>query len=420
MEYKRIISDGLNLLGGKVGASVISIVNIMVLTRLLTTEEMGVYSLFMMMVNLALVLGLTWSDGSLVRFGREEYLETDKQSINDAFWIKLLLFLAGSVIFSVIFLVFSEDISAYIGIYRWQVVLIISAFLLNGLMSFLGALFRSVDHMKKAAYVLTLQKLLYLIGLSSLYLFEFSNNTLIFVLLNVSFLLAIIYNLKNLNVKIISKYHFNKDKFCKMWTFSWPILIGASGLYIINYVDLFVIKLYMSNKEVGIYSVAYSGFMSICGVIILMQMLFMPLIVEYKHKGQFELIARYINNIYLFILAWAVIAAVGISISSTLIPILFTDNYIAAVHPFDILLVSSIFYFSTVCLMPIVSAFDLMLYYQAINLIRSLVNVGGDFYLVPEMGIDGAAYATLLSFITGSILSAILIMRNRNKVYGRA
>ncbi|MCP3666484.1 MAG: oligosaccharide flippase family protein [Gammaproteobacteria bacterium] len=418
IENKRIFANGINLIAGKVGASVISIVNIMVLTRLLSTEEMGVYSLFMMMANLALVFGLTWTDGALVRFGREEYLDTKKKSINDAFWVKVIIFVLCGFIFSISFLLFSKDLSEYVGISNWEVLLIIGVFILNGLMSFMGAVFRSIDQIKTASYILTLQKLSYFIGLCLVYVIDHEGLVYIFVSLNISYLLTILFNMKKLNFSVVSKFNFNKIVFKKMWSLSWPVFIGASGIYVVNYVDLFVIKLYMNDSDVGIYSVAYSGFMSICSVIMLMQTLFMPLIVEYKHKGRFDLVRNYVKNLYRYIFAWVAISAIGLSCTDFVIPFLFTDSYVSAIQSFNILLITSIFYFCSISLLPIVSAFDLMIAFQGINLMRSVVNAGMDFYLVPSMGIAGAAYATLISFVMGMMLTVILIYLNRKKLYG--
>ena len=78
MEYKRIFKDGSNLLVGRIGTVILGFINLMILTRILTIEEMGTYSLFLMVVNLALILGLNWSSTSIVRYGREEYIKDAK------------------------------------------------------------------------------------------------------------------------------------------------------------------------------------------------------------------------------------------------------------------------------------------------------------------------------------------------------
>jgi Na+-driven multidrug efflux pump len=71
-------------------------------------------------------------------------------------------------------------------------------------------------------------------------------------------------------------------------------------------------------------------------------------------------------------------------------------------------------------LLPIVNAFDLIIYSQIFNLIKAAVNVIADFILVPKIGIIGAAYGTLISYAVGLILTVILIrMKRKNIFYGK-
>ena len=126
MEYKRILKDGSNLLFGRIGTIIIGLINLMILSRILTTEEMGKYSLFLMVVNLALVLGLNWSDASIVRHGREEFVKHKK--INQSFWARFYLFFPMMIVFTIFFIIFSKQISNYIGIERGLIIFVIGMF----------------------------------------------------------------------------------------------------------------------------------------------------------------------------------------------------------------------------------------------------------------------------------------------------
>jgi O-antigen/teichoic acid export membrane protein len=417
MEYKRIFKDGIHLLAGKIGTSIISLVVLIILARVLTTEEMGKYSIFLMIINLALVVGLNWSDSSVVRHGREEHVKSQK--INKSFWARMYLFVPIIILISAIFVIFHKRITAYVGIEPKLIILIIAIFVLNGLLNFINYIHQSTDQMKKSAYVLLSQKIIFLISLGIVMLTAFKTSlTIVLILINLSFLLAVILNLFFFNYEKIFPYTFDKKYFQKIWKYSWPQLIGFPGLYIINYVDIYVIKRYMTLHDVGIYSMAYSGFTTITGVLMIFYTVFFPLIVEYKTKKQHDKIKSYVKNIPLYTGIWIILVAIGLIFSKFIITTLFSTKYIASIPTFNILLIASIFYFASICILPLVNAFDLIIYSQIFNLIKAGTNMAADFILVPKIGIIGAAYGTMISYMVGLILTIILIRVNKKKILG--
>lgn len=417
MEYKRILKDGIHLLAGKIGTSAIGLIVLMILARILTTEEMGKYSLFLMIVNLALIIGLNWSDSSIVRHGREEHVISKK--INRSFWARMYLFIPIIILISILLLTFSKKITEYIGIEPKLILLIVAIFVLNGLLNFINYIYQSTDEMKKSAYVLFSQKAIFLISLGVVMLTPFRTNlTLVLSLISLSFLLAVILNSLFFNYKKIIPYKFDKKYFMKIWKYSWPQLIGFPGLYVVNYIDIYVIKKYMTLHDVGTYSMAYSGFTVITGVLMVFYTIFFPLIVEYKTKKQKNKIKNYVKNIPLYTGAWIFLVIIGLIFSEIAITTIFSAKYTESIPAFNILLIASIIYFISITLLPLVNAFDLILYSQIFNLIKAITNIIADFILVPKMGIVGAAYGTTIAYAVGLILTISLVYLNKKKIFG--
>ena len=417
MEYKRVFKDGIHLLAGKVGTVIISLVDIMLLARILTTEQMGKYSLFLMIVNLALVVGLNWSDSSIVRHGREEYIINKK--INQSFWARIYLFVPVLILFTALFIIFSKKITSYIGIDSKLIYLVILMFVLNGVLNFINYIYQSTDRMKKSAYVLLSQKVLYLICLATVLLGAFKANlTIILIMVNVSFLLAVLLNIITFDFDKIRPYTFNKEYFKKIWAYSWPQLIGFPGLYVINYIDIFVIKKYLTLQDVGIYNIAYSGFMNVTMLLMIFYTVFMPLIVEYRTQKKHHMIKDYVRRMPLFLMIWTVMVFIGLFLSKYIIPLMFSAKYAGSVPSFNILLIATIFYFASIYLLPLVNAFDFILYSQIFNLIKAGVNIVADFILVPKIGIIGAAYGTMMSYAVGLILTVLLLVVKKKLIFG--
>jgi len=401
------------MLLGSVGTTIIGFINVTILSRILTTSDMGKYSLFLMIANLGIQLGLSWSDSSIIRHGREEYIKRGK--INQSFWARTYLFLPLAILFTLIFIIFSRQLTAYIGVQNKLIIWVITLFLLEGLLNLITCTFRSVDQMKKSAYTLFSQKLFYLICLGSLFYFHFAqdNLTIILILLNISFLVSLGINLYKFNFKAIHPYKFNKTYFMKIWRYSWPQIFGFSGLYIVNYIDLYFIRKYMTLSDVGIYNIAYNGFLVLCGIALLMNTIFMPLIVEYRTKKRFDLIAKYAKKIPLFSLIWIAGSAIAIILSKYFIEIVFSTKYLAAIPSFNILIVTGAFYFVSICFSPMINAFDFIIYAQLINITKAIVNAIADSVLVKQYGIIGAAYGTMISIAVALILVLILFYSKR-------
>jgi O-antigen/teichoic acid export membrane protein len=416
MEYARIMKDGVHLLAGKVGTIILTMLDLMILARVLSTEEMGRYSLFFMVVNLAITLGLSWSDSSIVRHGREEYVQTKK--INQSFWARMYLFGPILLFCAMLFLIFMNPITTYIGVGRWMIAFIVALFIIQGLVNFNIRVFQSIDLMRKSAYVLLYQKLAYFVGLGLIFLGLFPGNlTTVLLFVNLSFLATLILNFFQVDLNVLKPYTFSKKHFKEIWSYSWPQLFGFSGLYIVNYVDLFVIRRYMELSDVGVYNVAYNGFTNILGIIMLIYTLYMPVIVEYRAKKKHEDIENYMKRLPVFLTGWTVLAMIGIALSGIVIPLLFSDKYVLAIPSFQVLLVATVFYFVSIYLLPLVNAFDLIIYSQIFNVIKSLANVIADFMLVPQIGIIGAAYGTLIGYAMSAVLSSILVYWFRSKIF---
>lgn len=416
LEMARIFDDGVHLMAGKIGTIIVSLLSFIILSRIISTEEMGNYSLYLMIVNLALLVGLNWSDSSIVRHGREEYVTSKK--VNLSFWARMYMFVPIVISFILLFIIFRKPITSYIGISEDQIIWVILMFVLNGVLNFVTFLYQSMDSLKKSAYYAFYQKLIFTLFLAAFFFMKTSTEfTSLLIVFNLSYLITLAISFIGFDFHKLMPYKFSKEYLRKIWLYSWPQLIGFPGIYMINYIDLFVIKKYLSLHDVGVYSVAYNMFSTITSILMVIYTIFMPLIVEYKTKGQYGKIRDYLSNIPYLAAAWAVLVVAGILVSKFVIPIILSDKYVDAVPSFNILLVASLFYFISICLLPFINAFDLIIYSQVFNIIKAAINIAADFWLVPVIGITGGAYGTLFSYLVGMILSISLLAAKKKEVF---
>ncbi len=408
MEFKRLFNSGSHLFLGKLITTFITLFNFMILSRILSKQEMGKYSLVFMIVNLLLVLSVNWSESSIVRFGREEYIK--KKKINKSFWARLYIVLPISILSISLLFLFSKNVTNYLSLNNFFIVFLIVLFLLNIFINSIIRIFQSIDKFNISAYILSLQKFFYLLGLILIFFFfQKSNLFLIFTILNVSFFLSLVFFSIKFDYSLILPYKFDKNMLKSIYTYSWPQIYGFSGIYIINYIDLIVIKQFLSLDDVGVYNVAYQGFKTLIVFIFIINTLFMPLMVEYRIKKRYDLIKKYLKSIPIFTLLWTLLIIIMVSLTKYLIPILFSKEYINAVSPLNILLIASVFYFFSTCFSPIINSFDYIKSQQFTNIIMAITNIIADFLLVPRFGILGAAYGTLIACVFQSILKVFII-----------
>lgn len=407
------------MLVGRLGTAVISLLSLMILSRILSTEEMGVYQIALMVINLALILGLNWSDSSIIRHGREEFVNSGR--INLSFWARSYIFIPVMLFFCLTFIFFGGQITRYIGVAKPIIYLIIGIFVLTGIINSLSFLFQSIDRMGHAAYILLLQKIFYIIGLCLIYSGIITSGILpIFLIMNISFILALTAYIFLFDFHLILPYKLDRRQFRRIWSYSWPQLIGFSGLYVINYIDLYVIKNFMTLHDVGVYSIAYNGFTMIGGFIMLVHTIFLPLIVEYRSKSMYGNIRKYLQLVPIASSLFAAGAMIGVFFSPFIVAFVFSDKYVEAIPSFNILLITSSLYFASVCLLPVINAYDFIIYSQVFNIARAVINAVLDFIWVPRIGIEGAAYATLVAYALGLILSIALLFYKKKSIFAQA
>lgn len=413
MEYKRIAKDSLYLFVGRFGTSLFGLIILMILTRLLTQEQMGSYSLFLTVVNIGLILTLNWSHAGLVRFGRSEFVK--KKTITTTFWTLSYLIAPFIIVAILLAFIFQKQITAFIGFDAS--IILLAVFLMQAITTTLTYALQSIDNMKKSSYVLFVQKFLFAAFVTA-FLLKLLEVTLhnITIALAISFLITNLLFLATIKFRYITPIKVNKKKMRKIWRFCWPQLIGFSGLYIINYIDLYVIRAVLDLQAVGIYSIAYNGFTMVTGFLAIINTVFMPLAVEYREKKKPKYIRKYIKLIPMVTIAWIVITIIGVILAPYIIQFFFSAKYIAAIPSFTILLFASIFFLISASITPILNAFDLTMYQQGFNLAAAAINIILDVSFVKAFGIKGAAYATLISFMALALMKVTLIYRLKKKV----
>jgi O-antigen/teichoic acid export membrane protein len=179
---------------------------------------------------------------------------------------------------------------------------------------------------------------------------------------------------------------------------SWPLMLSTVAIGIYMKMDQVMIKNMLGNEQAGIYAVAaklsevwYFIPMLICTSL-------SPSIIR-AFNTQKELFEKRMSKLY-FLMFWlsAGIASLITLFSHLIIKILFGQAYIGAVFTLQIYVWAGIAVFLGVAVNQYLLAKNLTRISFYNTLIGAIVNIILNIILIPKIGINGAAIATLISY----------------------
>jgi O-antigen/teichoic acid export membrane protein len=225
-----------------------------------------------------------------------------------------------------------------------------------------------------------------------------------FILLLESLLYAGMYSwIRSRKYGSISNWKFDPSIAKRLTIESWPLMLTSLFAVIYTRIDQVMIKNMIDAKSVGFYdaSVRLSEAWNFIPAIIVSSMF--PAIVNGK-KVSVETYKKRLLGLMAAVSALALLVAIPVSFfSEQIIKMVYGSEYISSVP------ILSIYVWSTVWL-----GVSLVLQYFLINegkkaviffstVFAAIINIGLNLYLIPLMGIEGAAWSTFISYIVLSV-----------------
>jgi O-antigen/teichoic acid export membrane protein len=384
-------------------------------TRILGTDGYGRLALFFLVCQIVLQFGINWTSASVIRYGREEYIKEHR--INKVFWGRHVILVPCLMIFVAGIITYQDSILKYIGLPQmviWFLLLyIIGATLLN----YVQFIQQAIGQLKLYALSTISEKLISAIGLITILIFVPSQDPFFAVVgvLSLScFCVALIFGgfIKRENFYPIV---FDKEVIRKMFFFSYPLILGSASAYVVNWIDVIVIEKYLNISDVGLYTLSYQGMQVLQGISMSLITLLGPIMVTFLTDNREDLIVRFVKRIIpQGVFFWCVFLSLIICIAPFLIPRIFGEGFSGSVSPFLLLMIGLGFNSLACYYSPILTAYELIKRLMLVNILLAVINLGGDFLLVPVLGINGAAIATSLSFGIAAILYMAISNRHLN------
>lgn len=414
MEDKIIKSSFWNsifLISGKVLFILFAFVSISLTTRILGPAGYGKLSLFLAVIQAFIILGFSWNDSSVIRYGVEEFTKTGR--MNKTFWNRSL-FIFPMVILSLgIFWFTKSRIISYTKISNLDFKLIVFFFLFFLLSKEVQLYLKSINKLKLYSFLPTIERSLVILGLMFVVLGlvkeEVLNVILIFLVANVILFTPIFMFLF---FKYMLPFHVDKELLKRFILFSLPLIFYMINAYLFNWIDIIIINRYMQVGDVGIYSLAYNGMSIFQQFSMMTTVITIPLLVTFFTKKRVDLIKIYVTRIVpqaLFF--WMVLLSLCIMAARVIIPVLGGQRFSQAVIPFSGLLIGLMASGFSSLYTPVFHAYEMIKHIAFITFVSTPINILGDFILIPKIGIMGAVIATSLSFFIAAFLRSLVIHR---------
>ena len=203
---------------------------------------------------------------------------------------------------------------------------------------------------------------------------------------------------------------FSVRKFKKMIFYSAPLILSSISLVVAINIDRIAIKDLLGLEELGIYGVAYR-FAAIAGLVVIsFQESLTPLVFKnYKNKKT----PSDISNIFNIFIIFALFIVTGSILFSKEIIILFTTEIFYSSANLISILIMAIFFSHIFIFMPGLSIAKKTKLISLVTTSSAILNIILNYKLIPVFGLSGAAYATLISSVSGFLLYLFL----SNKYY---
>ena len=317
--------------------------------------------------------------------------------------------LTFSLIFAIAIAIFHNQLALFIGRPEFSPLFLFSAPLLlfSGVTSFLRKVFQGLHRLKYDFIINFLENALKLILV--VLFFSFSLGVLSVInAFTLSFLVASLIGFYLLYKNFYKKYEtdYKGKNFSKhIFKYSAPLLLISIGFAIAMEVDILMLGLLTTDKEVGVYVVAKKIAVKLPHISIAISMGVMPLFVKFNNDKQKKLKKIFYAVLKINTLIFSIVAFIILFLSPFFIPLIFGSQYSSSVLPLQILTVYLVAYSFSIFLSSFLN-YQGLAKKRAVNLSFSIfLNIVLNFALIPAYGAVGAAISTSVSYLPYVLLN---------------
>lgn len=391
---------------------------ILFVSRFYGAEGMGIFALSFTVLNIFVLFGKFGLDVSIVKFIGELSEKKDFSSIKDIYLKIITLAVPVNILLSTLLFFVAPYLSEYV-FHKPKLTLyfqLISLGILPMSLRFIHAnAIRGLRNIKLYSFLQNIS--MYMFSLLFLIIFFFigTSNEIGYAI--VSLLLGLFMGL------CFSTYFWFKESgflkrmrtdsitIKKILSISTPLLISSSIMLILGLADTVMLGIFKTEADVGVYNVTYK--IATAGMIVFMAMssITTPKIATAYGNNDIKLLKKTVLQSTKLIAIFSLPIYIGIFLFSTQILSIFGNEFISGTLTLTLLtigfFIKSIFGTSEYILQMSNQQKSLIIFATFVALINILLN----YLLIPEFGIVGASFASMLSIIVYQYMLVIQVKK---------
>ncbi|EXB86722.1 oligosaccharide flippase family protein [Acinetobacter sp. 272263] len=381
---------------GPIGSSLLGFITLPIITWFYSVEDVGRVSMLQVSTSFFILLFCLGLDQAYVR----EFHSTKQKA--QLFKTTLLPGLLLSILFLIIILSYDSTIIS-LWLYdipdKYLSIITIICFVVALVSRFLSLIIRMQERALAFSMSQLLPKILFLFFILFTVWLQFSRDTYNLITANaLSLFFAFLIFSWNTRTDLITifKYKIKKEQLRQVFAFGLPLVLGSLAVWGLNVMDKLFLRAMSNYTELGIYSVA----MSIAAVAAILSGIFntiwSPMVFKWESESSVDL--KKIDNISEIILVVVYFLIVLSGLFSWIIPYLLPKQYSIIQFLITSCLLGPLFYtLSETTAVGIALTRKTKLSMLA-SVGAMLVNLLGNYLLVPKYGAIGATASTAFAF----------------------
>lgn len=414
-EIKKSFWDIITIIGTNIISIPVMIITESMQARILGPGDYGKVALTYSTISLLYLFGTSWLQTSIMRFSKEEFI--NKNNIRKSIGNILLLASVSFIISASLFILFKAAILSFLEIdHPFAVWIILFGFFIITAKQFVLETLKVLRLIKIQAFLNRFAlKVLILVGILIIYIIksDLGVNYIIFTFI-LADTIVLLLGLFFIKPRFIFPLRYDIQLLSKILKYSLPLIVASWSNFVINWVDAYVIKYYMTLADVGYYQAAYkilNFIKSFFGMTIVT--IITPIIMVLKTDNRLNTINKiYLNRMMSQISFIAMLIVILIiMLSDYLFLAIYGPEFSDSIIPFKILMGAELFLIISAILTPIMTSFDMTKTLLFLGLTVGIFNLFADIILVQYFGIIGVSVASLLAVMIGTGIRLVAIKK---------
>jgi len=392
------------------GSAFFAFASVWLITKTLGSEGYGGIIAIIAASQVAQVL-VNWTSVAVVRFGVDEFIETEK--IARTFWLRLLILLPNLLLVLLTANFWFPPLADWLKLSADAVWLVFLHFAAIALWIHIQYSLQAVKMPRLQGGLLMIERVLIFSGLLVLSATDRLDAVSAVICYAVAPLTATLAGFWILRKFVFVSFSMDTIFWRKIVVFSLPLIPFTITGYLSGGADAIFISKFLSTQDLGIYSVATQ----ISGIALqlptLANSLLLPLFVSLQKEGKTNRLQHYFKHTFpTLILFWGLFSTVAALIGYFLIPIVFGEEFAQSTRPLWILLATSVLSLPPLIGYGALSNATSTTYISMFGAaFAALANISFNFLLIPIFGAEGCAWATAIMYLTTTSVFVVLLRR---------